>query len=130
FAFQQCELLQSPRMSPAVKRDLQPSLDDPPYQSLTQKNSCQAKDIRVGVAPAVFSRHVVVAEGGPDPEKLVGRDRHADSGPAQEDSPLGLPAAYLAGNLGGNVGIIDRAAVAYPDIGNLVPESLEPFNQD
>jgi len=116
-------------MSPAVKRGLQPNLDETPYQSLTQKNGCQAKDVRVGVASGVFSRHVVVAKGGSHPGKLVGRDRHADSRPTQENSSLGFPAAYLASNFESNVGIIDRAAVAHPDIRNLVPKLLEYFDQ-
>jgi hypothetical protein len=129
FVLQQSELLQSLQVSPTVKRSLQPNLDETQYQSLTQKNGCQAKDVRVGVASGVCSRHVVMAEGSPHPRKLVGRDRHADSRPTQENSSLGFPAAYLASNFESNVGIIDWATVAYPDIRNLVPELLEYFDQ-
>src|SRR4051812_6436096 len=74
---------------------------------------------------AQLGRHLVGTRRRPHAGELIGADRHADAGPADENAPLDLTVAHLLGHEGREVRVVDRRLARWAVVDHLVTKCLK-----
>ena len=88
----------------------------------------EAEDVEVVVPAAELGGDFVDAGGRPHAGKLVGGDRHADAGAADENAAVDFAAADLAGHQGGEIRVVDAGVGGRTVVDDLVPLGFEQRN--
>ena len=94
-------------------------------QFLPEHLGRQAEDVEIVVTPTHFGCHQVVAGGRADAMDLVGGDRHADAGAAEEDPAVDRSFTDAVGDVGGNIGIVDGVGPATAAVDDLMAHPFE-----
>src|SRR5690606_30977534 len=97
--------------------------------ALAQQVGREAQHVNIVVPAAHFGRHFVVTGSGANTGKLVGSDRHANAGPANEYATFRFVLGDLAADGGCDVGVIDALTVVRPLVADFVPPLLQQLNQ-
>ena len=113
-------------MAAPFEGGLQPSLHHLVLEFLPEHLGRQAEDVEIVVTPTHFGCHQVVAGGRADAMHLVGGDRHADAGAAQEHATVNRPLTHAMRDVCGDVGIVDGIGPVTAAVDDLM---ADPFEQ-
>ena len=80
------QLVQTALVATALEARGQEALDDRTGEGGAQDAAPQAENVRTIVGPRELGLELVVAARRPYPRHLVGRDRHADPGPTDQNA--------------------------------------------
>ena len=100
-------------------------IDDDPGDLGWYDPGTEAEDLGVVRLAGAFRRIGVRDVRGSDAGYLVGRDRHPDAGPTDEDRPPIGSAGHGSRDLDCDVGIVDRFGIEHAEVIDRVPEFLE-----
>ena len=94
----------------------------------TDDSGPQTKNIGIVMLTTHCRGKKLMTESGPDRPGAIGRHRHADPGPADQDAPISRTTFNGCANRSGKIRIVDRFSGITTKIGYLMPKSFQHFD--
>ena len=112
-------------MPPALEFGYHPRRDDLANDPVSEHAAPQNENVGIVVQTRHASGGDIVHERCAHTRNLVGRDRHSDPGPAQQDSSSRLSRRNSLPDFHRIIGIVDRLGAVRPEVANFATETVE-----